>query len=177
MEKPWVEVYVGLGSNLGDREHHLKRAMNYIARQPDIRSIEVSSIYETAPVGYTDQADFLNAAAGFQTTKSPDECYLMIQAIEKDLERKRGIRFGPRTIDIDLLLYGNAIINSETLIVPHPRMVERSFVFIPLLEIDIRIYIPGKGYLENIINDLNGKEGMRIWKTKHWLTESEPTES
>jgi 2-amino-4-hydroxy-6-hydroxymethyldihydropteridine diphosphokinase len=177
IEKSSVDVYVGLGSNLGDRELYLRKAMNTISQQPNIRGIEVSSIYETEPVGYTDQPDFLNAVAKFNTTMSPNGCLLMIQAIERNLERKRGIRFGPRTIDIDLLLYGDAIINSEQLIVPHPRMIERSFVVIPLMELEKDICIPEKGYLNNIINDLHGKEGMRIWKKRHWLTESAPIEN
>jgi 2-amino-4-hydroxy-6-hydroxymethyldihydropteridine diphosphokinase len=173
----WIKVYIGLGSNIGEREFYLRDAIQLLSREEGVRKIRISSLYETKPVGYVDQADFLNAVAMFETTKSPEECFEWIQKTERFLGRKREIHWGPRTIDIDLLLYGNAIINSDTLTVPHPRIAERAFVILPMMELDDSLHIPGIGDLKGMIHSLEGKDGVRLWKKKHWLTESGPTEN
>jgi 2-amino-4-hydroxy-6-hydroxymethyldihydropteridine diphosphokinase len=172
MSHIWTEVYMGLGSNIGERERYLREAVQWIGQQPDIRNLRSSSLYETKPVGYTEQADFLNAVVSFSTSKTAFECLDLIQMIENELGRKRIIHWGPRTIDIDLLLYGNAIINSDRLIVPHPRILERAFVIIPMVELNPNLQIPNRGLLREVIQDFHGKVGMRLWKTKHWVTES-----
>lgn len=177
MVDSWTKVYLGLGSNIGDRESYLREAVQSILKQPDIRDLITSSIYETEPVGYTNQDNFLNVVICFYTSESPMECLDLLQRIEKELGRKRIIHWGPRTIDIDLLLYGNAIINSERLIVPHPRILERAFVILPMAEIDPNLKIPGQGDIRDVIRDLQGKEGVRKWKKRHWLTESGLSES
>lgn len=177
MDTHWVEVYVGLGSNLGDRAKYIQSAIAFIAQEKDVRGVEVSSLYETEPVGYTEQPPFLNAVARFLTLKSPEQCLDMIKLVEAYMGRKRSIRWGPRTIDIDLLLYGDVTMDTSDLIVPHPRMAERSFVLIPLMELSNDVNIPGKGKVRYLIDHLKGKEGVRLWSPPPWLTESGHTES
>lgn len=125
--------------------------------------MSVSSIYETAPVGYTDQADFLNVVISVATELDAHELLEACQGIEHELGRVRDIRWGPRTVDIDILLYNNDNIETESLIVPHPRMHERAFVLIPLLEIAPAVVHPVTGSLyseEAAVHD----DGVRIWR-------------
>ncbi|MHB1393544.1 MAG: 2-amino-4-hydroxy-6-hydroxymethyldihydropteridine diphosphokinase [Clostridia bacterium] len=135
MNEKEVKAYIGLGSNIGDREANLSRAVAFLGQVNGVEVIAVSSYYNTAPVGYVQQPDFLNAAAEIITTLSADELLQVCNCIEKELRRERIIRWGPRTIDLDILLYGDRIINEKYLTVPHPRMHERIFVLEPLNEI------------------------------------------
>jgi len=127
-------VYLGLGSNVGDRERHLQAALEQLAG-PRLRIVRVSSTYETEPVDYTDQRWFLNLAAEGKTDLFPMQLLSHIVKIERALGRVRSIAKGPRTLDIDILLYGKAVIRSATLEIPHPRMAERRFVLAPLAEL------------------------------------------
>lgn len=135
MNEKEVTAYIGMGSNIGDREANLSRAVAFLGQVNGVEVTAVSSYYNTAPVGYVQQPDFLNAAAEIKTTLSADELLQVCICIEKELGRERIIRWGPRTIDLDILLYGDRIINEEYLTVPHPRMHERDFVLEPLNEI------------------------------------------
>lgn len=128
-------AFLSIGSNIGDRLRHLQESVQALHSQEGIEVEAVSSVYETAPIGYIGQADFLNMAVKLQTTLDPHALLKVCQQIEYDLGRKRLIRWGPRTIDLDILLYNNENIESENLIVPHPRMYERAFVLVPLFEI------------------------------------------
>lgn len=130
-----VEVYLGLGSNLGDRLALMKQAVALMEASGHLQAIRVSSLYETAPVGYTDQPPFLNAVVTGLTEAGPQEILAMCQAVERQLNRVRLIRWGPRTIDVDVLLYGTEVIAAPDLIVPHPRLFERAFALMPLAEI------------------------------------------
>lgn len=130
-----TKVYLGLGSNVGDRERQLKEALRLLDAQQGIKVTQVSSLYETAPVGYVDQPDFLNLCAEIETNLSPQAVLKSGLDIEQQLHRVRKERWGPRTLDIDVLLYGNEIIEDQDLSIPHPRMAERAFVLIPLQEI------------------------------------------
>ncbi|WP_412519247.1 2-amino-4-hydroxy-6-hydroxymethyldihydropteridine diphosphokinase [Staphylococcus simulans] len=130
-----TDVFLGLGSNVGDRENQLKEAIRLLGEQPGIEVVKVSSFYETEPVGYVDQPDFLNLCVEIQTELSPKAVLESGLAIEQQLHRVRKERWGPRTLDIDILLYGDQIIEEEDLTIPHPRMTERAFVLIPLQEI------------------------------------------
>ncbi len=130
-----VDVFIGLGSNLGDREDNLKKAIEYISGHPDIDVDKISSFIETAPVGGPPQGDYLNAVVKIKTSLPPMELLQVLQDVERKLGRTRTVRFGPRTIDLDILLYGKESINTPELKVPHPRMWEREFVLRPLLEI------------------------------------------
>ena len=128
-------VYLSIGSNIGDRLHHLTEAVRALHVHEGLIVTMVSSIYETAPVGFTDQADFLNMVVCVETGLAAREILEVCQEIEHELGRIRDVRWGPRTVDLDILLYNNDAIETEHLIVPHPRMHERAFVLIPLLEI------------------------------------------
>ena len=139
-------AYIGLGANLGDREAMLRAALEQLAAEPAIRLVGVSPLRETEPVGMVDQPRFLNAAAAVETTLSARELLDRLLGIERRLGRTReGLRFGPRTIDLDLLLYGDEVIDEPGLEVPHPRLHERLFALEPLAELDPTLQIPGRG--------------------------------
>jgi 2-amino-4-hydroxy-6-hydroxymethyldihydropteridine diphosphokinase len=127
-------VYLSLGSNVGDREANLRAAVAQL-RSPKIDVKRISSVYETEPVDRTDQPDFLNLALEIQTELFPMQLLSITQRIEQQLGRERRVDKGPRTIDIDILLFGKFIIQSPKLVVPHPRMHERRFVLEPMAEI------------------------------------------
>ena len=129
------EAYLSLGSNMGDRMKYLCDALSLIALNPAVMITDVSSVYETDPVGYTDQDCFLNLVCRIETTLEPLQLLHFLQETENRLGRVRTIRYGPRTIDLDLLTYENIVLDTEGLTLPHPRMHERAFVLIPLAEI------------------------------------------
>lgn len=130
-----VCCYIGVGSNMGNRMEFCREAARKIGSFPGSELKTVSSVYETEPMERTDQDWFLNCVLEILTTLSPDELLKNCQEVEQLLGRKRVIRFGPRTIDIDLLIYGNRIIDEPLLTVPHPRLHQRRFVLEPLSEI------------------------------------------
>lgn len=127
-------VYLGLGSNLGDRAAYLKRVLEEM-RAAGIEVRRVSTLYESEPVDFTPQPWFLNCVAEVETGLMPRQLLRRLQQIEKRLGRQRGVRRGPRTIDIDILLYGGHVMNTEELTIPHPRLSERRFVLEPLREL------------------------------------------
>jgi 2-amino-4-hydroxy-6-hydroxymethyldihydropteridine diphosphokinase len=146
-----VLVYVGLGSNLGDREATLRAAVAALESTPGIEVVAVSSFRETAPVGLLDQPDFLNGVLALETDLGARELLDALLAVERRLGRVRGPeRYGPRTIDLDLLLYGAEEIDEPGLTVPHPRLPERAFVLEPLHELDPALQIPRFGPLETL---------------------------
>ena len=130
-----VQAYLGLGSNIGDRKQLLLTAIDLIGNIKGIKVTKQSSIYETAPIGYTDQPNFLNLCLEIETELSPQQLLKHCLDIEQQLHRVREIRWGPRTLDIDILLYSDNIIETDNLSIPHPRMQERAFVLIPLNDI------------------------------------------
>lgn len=145
-------VYIGLGSNLGDREATIRRALELLAADPAIEVEAVSSLRETDPVGYVDQPRFLNGAAALRTELAPRAVLERLQRVEAALGRDRsGPRFGPRTIDLDLLLYNGEQINEAGLEIPHPRLAERRFVLEPLAELDSALEVPGKGSVQALL--------------------------
>lgn len=148
-------IYLSLGSNLGDRENNIEEAISLL--KANVRLIKRSSFYETEPVGFSDQPWFLNIAAECETALSPQSLLQFTQSIEHRMKRVKTIVNGPRIIDIDILFYENENIETETLIIPHPRMLERAFVLVPLYEISPDLVVSGKG-IKNLIGDLNGKE-------------------
>lgn len=167
------EAYVALGSNIGDREYTLQRAIIQLAATPNITVERVSDMYETDPVGYTDQPAFLNMAAAIRTSLSPDELLDAMLRIEQELGRVRDIRFGPRAIDLDLLLYEDEARDTERLMLPHPRMMERAFVLVPLRDVLAGTH-PLHAAVEQSANLAcqNGKEGITRWKTINWHSAS-----
>ena len=138
-------AYVGLGANIGEPRRQIETAIEEIRKLPDTRLNLASSFYRSAPLGYANQPDFLNAAVQLETTLPPDALLGHLQAIEKRHGRERPFPGAPRTLDLDLLLYGEQVIAAPGLILPHPRMHERAFVLQPLLELDPAISVPGRG--------------------------------
>ena len=136
-------AYVGLGSNLGNREENSQAALSRLAKVPTIQVTHVSSLYETAPVGVTEQPEFLNAVAALETSLPATELLGLFLHLENQLGRVRTFRWGPRVIDLDLLLYGDMQIALPSLTVPHPRLRERGFVLVPLAEIAPDLALPG----------------------------------
>lgn len=136
-------VYLGLGSNLGDREGNIRRALQ--ALEGLGRLTAVSSLYETEPWGVIDQPRFLNAACALETTKAPRELLRCLKAIETSLGRTPTVRYGPRVIDLDILLYGDVCLTSPDLTIPHPGMLSRSTVLVPLAEIAPHVRHPQSG--------------------------------
>ena len=150
MKEP-VQVFIGLGSNLGDRDAYLEMARRALTGSEGILLVRASSLYETEPVGYTEQGWFLNQVVEIAAVLDPWELLGLLQGIEQDLGRQRLIRWGPRVVDLDLLLYGDTVLNSPKLIVPHPRLYERSFVLAPLAEIaPDHLHPGGKTTLEHL---------------------------
>jgi 2-amino-4-hydroxy-6-hydroxymethyldihydropteridine diphosphokinase len=150
-----TRAYVGLGANLGDREAMLRSALELLEAEPGIELVAVSKLRDTDPVGIADQPRFLNAAAAVETDLSPRELLDRLLGIERRLGRTReGPRFGPRTIDLDLLLYGDEQIDEPGLEVPHPRLHERLFALEPLADLDPDLVVPGRGPLADIVAGL-----------------------
>lgn len=129
------KVFLSLGSNIGDKLNHLNEAIKMIGEVENIKLVAKSSLYETEPVGYLDQDLFMNAVVEIETSLEPYDVLKHCMEIEQELKRKRIIRWGPRTMDIDVLLYDDIKMNDTELTIPHPRMKERAFVMVPLAEI------------------------------------------
>ena len=128
-----IIAFIGIGSNVGDKTENCRKAIELLAEAG--RVISVSSFYYTEPVGYREQEDFINAAAAIETDQPPGELLSVCHSIEDRLGRTRTIQWGPRTADLDILLYGNAVMSSLDLVIPHPLMATRKFVLVPLAEI------------------------------------------
>lgn len=148
-------VYIGLGANLGDREATIRTALRRLQDHEEIEVQRVSRLRETDPVGYEDQPQFLNGVARLQTTLEPRELLTVLLDLERDLGRTRhGPRFGPRTIDLDILLYDDRVVDEPGLRVPHPRIAERAFVLEPLAELDPGLDVPGRGRVQALLAGL-----------------------
>jgi 2-amino-4-hydroxy-6-hydroxymethyldihydropteridine diphosphokinase len=168
-------AFIALGSNIGNRYDYLTEAIKQLESHLEIKLVNISSIYETDPVGYEDQDLFLNMVIEVMTSLCADELLDICLKLELTLGRKREIVWGPRTIDLDILLYNQENIETEKLIIPHPRMLERNFVMIPLSEIKPDIIIPNTDKpLEALIKELPNKEGVRLWKRKNGEDVFEP---
>jgi 2-amino-4-hydroxy-6-hydroxymethyldihydropteridine diphosphokinase len=162
-------AYLSLGSNMGDRKKLLLKGIELLSRYSGISIEKVSPIYETDPVGFTDQPLFLNLAIKLKTSLSPQELLSKMHEVEKELDRQRVQKWGPRTIDLDILLYNSVSIQTEALEIPHPRMLERAFVLVPLSEIAPDNVYPDKGIsLKRVLCEQRDKEGVRIWKKIDW---------
>ncbi|GGA48365.1 2-amino-4-hydroxy-6-hydroxymethyldihydropteridine diphosphokinase [Psychrobacillus lasiicapitis] len=157
-------AYISLGSNIGDRLHYLQQAVRLLQNVKGIKVCQVSSVYETDPVGYVDQDAFLNIVVELETSLTPHELLKKCNEIEAELGRTRDIHWGPRTVDLDILLYNEENVKSENLIIPHPRMTERGFVLIPLVEINANVRDPRTNSSFMEFADAQ-KEGVRVWRT------------
>ncbi|EKN70339.1 2-amino-4-hydroxy-6-hydroxymethyldihydropteridine pyrophosphokinase [Neobacillus bataviensis LMG 21833] len=171
-------AFIALGSNIENRYDNITSAIKWLTSHPNIELVNYSSIYETDPVGYEDQNLFLNMVIEIMTGLNAMELLEFCLKTELELGRKREVRWGPRTIDLDILIFNQENIETEKLTVPHPRMVERSFVMVPLAEITPEQRIPGVDKpLNLLLNELPDKEGVRIWKRKNGEDVFEPIES
>lgn len=161
-------VFIGLGSNVGDKLAFLKAAIAALRVTPGVEVVRTSSIYETDAVGVEDQPMFLNAVAELRTDLAPSELLGRLKQIETEVGRNPGEHWGPREIDLDLLMYGDEMIEDGRLEVPHPEMAHRSFVLVPLLEIDRDIAIPGVGPAR-MRDMMLGRAGVRLAHPPHLL--------
>jgi len=146
------KVYLGLGTNRGLREENLIEAIGLLTKAP-LRITAISSIYETKPWGYEEQSDFLNLCIEIETELSPQKLLTECQKIEGKMGRVREEKWGPRIIDIDILIYANREVNKAELTIPHPKITERAFVLVPLQELNPNLQLEGKkisSYLEEV---------------------------
>jgi 2-amino-4-hydroxy-6-hydroxymethyldihydropteridine diphosphokinase len=148
-------AYVGLGANLGEREETLSNAIEQLGEAEGVEVLAVSCLRETEPVGVVDQPRFLNGAVQLETTLPPRALLDLLLGIERSLGRVRGERWGPRVLDLDLLLYGGEIVEEPGLRVPHPRLHERRFALEPLAELDPGLEIPGRGDVSALLAELD----------------------
>jgi 2-amino-4-hydroxy-6-hydroxymethyldihydropteridine diphosphokinase len=146
-----ISAYIGLGANLDDPAAQITQAMDELARLPESRLTARSSLYASAPVGYKAQPDFINAVVEIETRLAPRTLLSALLDIEHHHGRNRSFRNAPRTLDLDLLVYGRARFHEEGLTLPHPRMHERAFVLLPLLEIAPALSIPGLGRADALL--------------------------
>ena len=151
-----TRAYVALGANLGDRERTLREAVDALAAEEGIEVVAVSTLRETEPVGVGEQPRFLNGAAELETTLTSRELLARLLAVEQRFGRIRiSGEHGPRTLDLDLLLYGDEVIDEPGLAVPHPRLHERSFVLEPLAELAPGLVVPGRGDVESLLRGVH----------------------
>jgi 2-amino-4-hydroxy-6-hydroxymethyldihydropteridine diphosphokinase len=154
-------AYLGLGTNVGDRERNLRDALRLINEREDTDVVSLSQVYETEPVGYLEQPAFLNMACRIETSLEPAELLKTTLDVERRLGRERLIRWGPRTIDIDMLLFNNVTMDTTELTLPHPRLLERPFVLIPLRDV-----MPDMEERLGVrLQYNNGDNGVRVWTT------------
>ncbi len=139
--KNWKKVYLGLGSNLGNRKKHLSTAKTFLDRDPHIKIMQRSSIYRTSPLGPA-QRDFLNSVFQIKTLYSPFQLLLVLKGIEKKMKRKKTVRDGPRVIDLDILLFEKKVLKTSSLTLPHPRIMQRRFVLVPFCELAPHLKLP-----------------------------------
>jgi 2-amino-4-hydroxy-6-hydroxymethyldihydropteridine diphosphokinase len=150
-----ARAYVGLGANLGDRAATLERAIDLLDAGTGIDLVAVSAFRETDPVGYLDQPQFLNAAVALETSLAPPQLLATLLDVERKLGRVReGPRYGPRTVDLDLLLMDDLVLDEPGLELPHPRLHERVFALEPLAELDPELVVPGRGPVRQLLLSL-----------------------
>jgi len=158
-----VEVYLGLGSNMGDRQGNLSRALGLLSRK--LQMGEVSSMYDTEPIGNVDQPRFLNMVCQVYTRLAPAALLALAKGIETKLGRVRGKLNAPRPIDIDILFYGDQVIETPELVIPHLRLAERAFVLVPLAEIAPALKHPVIGEtIKELLQGVTEKQGVFKWE-------------
>jgi len=194
-----VTAYLALGSNLGRRQEHLNRATRLVSLPsppetgrdpapdrgipPDwgagmLQPMRASSVYETAPWGYADQPDFLNCVLEVQTSLAPCHLLQWVKRLEKEMGREWSPRYGPRVIDVDILLYSDVYVQRPDLQIPHPRLHQRAFVLIPLAELASELVHPTLGLtIQELADGIEGKDGVRPWGSPLKLASGDPTQA
>ena len=162
MPRKEVFAFLGLGSNVGDRLANLQAAVDAVGADESTRIDAVSSVYETDPVGGPAQEPYLNIAARVATHRRPAKLLALCHEVEQALGRERTVRWGPRTIDVDILLYGDREVSRRRLVIPHPRLAERAFVLVPLLEVAPATSLPDGRSLASLLAGLAPIEGVRM---------------
>ena len=162
VRKESTVCYIGLGSNLDNPAEQVERAFQFLRAVPEIRLLSRSSLYASGPIGPVDQPDYVNAVAKISTSLDARALLIVLKKIEKLRGRKRGVRWGPRVIDLDLLVFGNQKIDELNLKVPHPGISERNFVLLPLVEVAPGLVVPGLGRVADIAVDENEPRISRI---------------
>jgi len=159
----YKQVYLSLGSNIGLKEENIKRALKLLDDDKNVRVVHTSSFYETKPWGYINQPDFYNCVSQINTNYEPAGLLRLIQTIETKMGRKRDKKWGPRIIDIDIILFENIILNTEDLTIPHPWMEKRAFVLLPLMELNKEIVHPiSKRGIAELVEAVGGEELKKI---------------
>ena len=164
-----MRVFIGLGSNMGEREDNIRKALELLSQLPDTELVRASSLYDTEPVGAVEQPNFLNAVAELDTDMAARQLLWNLLLIEKRLGRVRTQKWGPRTLDLDLLLFGDELIEEDDLQVPHPELTRRSFVLTPLVELEPALVHPTTGEtMQSHLSQLHStrppvKCGSRLW--------------
>ncbi|MEW6676560.1 MAG: 2-amino-4-hydroxy-6-hydroxymethyldihydropteridine diphosphokinase [Pseudomonadota bacterium] len=162
-----ITAYVALGANLGDPVTQIHRALDELARLPDTRLLASSSLYQSKPVGFLDQPDYVNAVAALATHLTPRALLDRLLDVETRHGRTRAFKNAPRTLDLDLLLYDGLVMHEPGLTLPHPRMLERAFVMLPLAEIAPDCLIPGQGAARDWLDGLD-RDGLTRIPTATW---------
>jgi 2-amino-4-hydroxy-6-hydroxymethyldihydropteridine diphosphokinase len=157
-----VIAFIALGSNLDDPSAQLEGALQSLAALPRSRLVRVSSFYRNPPVGYADQPDFVNAAAMLETGLEPRELLARLLAIEHSRGRARSFANAPRTLDLDIALYGDRVVDEPDLTIPHPRLCERAFVLVPIAEIAPDALVPGSGRIADLARRVDGSMLVRL---------------
>lgn len=169
MQNAIKTAYLGLGSNLGERLDNIKRSINLLLINPNIKLIACSNIYETAPVGGPEQGPFLNACISIYTAFPPVSLLREMQHVENAMKRIRAVKWGPRIIDLDLLIYEKTIVNTPFLQLPHPRITERDFVLVPLANIASDLSISGTGQtVGQVLKKRAGNPDVKLYCSKEW---------
>ena len=169
MNTPTHRIYIAFGSNQNEPREQLLRARQTLALHPDLSEIAASPLYRTPPFGITEQADFLNAVCAYDTTLPPRCLLAALNAVEAAHGRIRAEKNGPRTLDLDILLYGQEIIRDPRLTIPHPGIAERAFVLVPLTDIAPALDIPGQGRIEELLAKVS-RQGMSRQEWAAWQT-------
>jgi len=162
MSRAWVGLGSNLGSDLGNSAAHIQAALSALDGLPDTSCLRASRLYRSAPIGPQDQDDFCNAVAELETQIPATALLKQLLEIEQEHQRKRTRRWGPRSLDLDLLLYGDLMLNTAFLKLPHPRMHERAFVLVPMAELEPTLEIPQRGAVSHLLRALSEQQ-IALW--------------